>query len=345
MNHSSRRALSTASAIALIVGTATVVSPASIAATDGSNLVIQELHAGGGQYRNGILSTFQNDYIILYNPTDDTISLDGWGLRNQLYSADVARGKNNQLTLTGEIGPKSNFIIRGGTYRSAQPPSKDLPSGEVDLADKRTDNDNEFNLQYNQGRVVLVKPSGNVVDAVTWGVANKNQESNKAAEGSAVAVDQSGDYTAKDLMPNQILRRKLLGVDTDDNYTDFDILTVSSDDAILPTRIRKTATSAKRNDQGEIVVTFADGTQANLGEDPATQNDEPHKIIGFELNEDNELVATYHDGTVHNIGKVAPIAEPGDPTTDNKGETGDKGPEGDKGETGDKGPEGDKGET
>lgn len=104
----------------------------------------------------------------------------------------------------------------------------------------------------------------------------------------------------------------------------------------------KSITSTAINEQGELVVTYSDGTSETLGkvvgangQDGATgQTGEDGKgILSAEINADGELVVTYTDGSTMNLGKV--VGE--------KGEQGEQGPQGEQGEQGPQGEQGEQG--
>ena len=182
MRFNHHHGFSAAFIVALAAGTITV--PTAHAATDGSNVVINEVYGGGGN--SG--STISNDFVELYNPTDKDIDLAGWVLDQQ-----AANGNSgNKATLSGTVPAGGYFLIKGAAGNN-----KDNPLENADYESK-------FNFSGKEASAVLTDASGNQVDLVGWGGA-KNFEGN-AAKGTSNSTS---------------IQRKEAGVDTDDNAADF----------------------------------------------------------------------------------------------------------------------------
>ena len=114
----------------------------------------------------------------------------------------------------------------------------------------------------------------------------------------------------------------------------------------------KSITSTAINEQGELIVTYSDGTSETLGkvvgangQDGQTGED-GKGIVSAEINADGELVVTYTDGSSVNLGKV--VGEKGEQGIQGpqgeQGEQGEQGPQGEQGEQGEQGPQGEQGE-
>lgn len=126
----------------------------------GTNVVISEVYGGGGN--SG--SSYKNDYIELYNPTNSSISLSGWSIQ---YASSTG-SFTNITNLTGSIGAHQYYLIQqasggGGTVN--------LPTANVT---------GTINLSATSGKVALAKVTtsvsgstdSNVVDFVGYGSAN-----------------------------------------------------------------------------------------------------------------------------------------------------------------------------
>ena len=83
--------------------------PAAQAATDGSNVVISEVYGAGGNAG----AAFNTDYVELYNPTSNAISLSGMSV--QYRSAGGAANPTGVIALTGSIAPGGHYLVGGAT--------------------------------------------------------------------------------------------------------------------------------------------------------------------------------------------------------------------------------------
>lgn len=175
-------------ALVVAVAGATTASlsaiPTATAATDGTNVVINEVYGGGGN--SG--ATHLNDFVELYNPTDEDIDVTGWVIDQQ-----SAKGNSGgSLTLSGVVPAGGYFLIQGsaGNGNGAALPSPD--------------NDGGFNFSGSGAIAELTDASGAIVDLVGWGGATGSEGSPAPGTSNAVSVQRAPD-----------------GVDTDDNAADF----------------------------------------------------------------------------------------------------------------------------
>ncbi|CAM3169149.1 ExeM/NucH family extracellular endonuclease [Corynebacterium gottingense] len=182
MRFNHRHGFSAAFIVALAAGTITV--PTAHAATDGSNVVINEVYGGGGN--SG--STISNDFVELYNPTDKDIDITGWVLDQQ--SAEGNTG--NTTTLSGSVPAGGYFLIKGAAGKDTSNPLENA------------DYESSFNFSGTKASAVLTDASGTQIDLVGWGGAANFE--GKAAEGTSNSTS---------------IQRKEAGVDTDDNAADF----------------------------------------------------------------------------------------------------------------------------
>src|SRR5437867_1285588 len=83
----------------------------------GTNLVISQVYGGGGN--SG--ATWRNDFVELFNPTNNTINFAGWSL--QYASAAGAFTITNTTFLTGSIPAGGYYLVQeaAGANTSATP--------------------------------------------------------------------------------------------------------------------------------------------------------------------------------------------------------------------------------
>ncbi|XRG78253.1 DNA/RNA non-specific endonuclease [Rossellomorea sp. GAMAL-10_SWC] len=129
----------------------------------GTHVVISEVYGGGGN--SG--TSYKNDYIELYNPTDLSVSLSGWSVQ---YASST--GTFSSITnLTGSIGAHQYYLIKEASGGR----------GTVDLP--AADGTGTINLSASSGKVALAKvttavsgsTNSNVVDFVGFGSANDSE--------------------------------------------------------------------------------------------------------------------------------------------------------------------------
>ncbi len=158
------------------------------------HVVINQVYGGGGN--SG--AEYKNDFIELYNPTNQPVDLTGWSVQ---YASKTGSFGSNITELTGTIKAHEFYLIQeaagsGGT--------KDLPT--ADAAGSIAMSAKEFKLALVKStEAIKDKDDANVVDFLGVGGAD-------AWEGTGAAPTLSNTTAAV---------RKTDGVDTDDNAADF----------------------------------------------------------------------------------------------------------------------------
>jgi endonuclease G, mitochondrial len=167
----------------VFVGAITNLNPTPTQASVGTNVVISEVYGGGGNTG----STYKNDFIELYNPTNSSISLSGWSIQY----ASATGTFTNITNLTGSIGARQYYLIQqasGGAGTTSLP----TPNATGTI-----------NLSATSGKVALAKVTtsvsgssdANVVDFVGYGSVNNSETSpvgTLSATTSAERKDNNG---------------------------------------------------------------------------------------------------------------------------------------------------------
>lgn len=168
----------------------------------GTHVVISEVYGGGGN--SG--SSYKNDYIELYNPTDSSISLSGWSIQ---YASST--GTFSSITnLTGSIGSHQYYLIKeasggGGTV--------DLPTADIT---------GTINLSASSGKVALANvtsavtgsSSSNVVDFVGFGSANDSETTPVGTLSATTSIERKDNNGGS-------VQDQGNGWDTNNNANDF----------------------------------------------------------------------------------------------------------------------------
>lgn len=194
-----------ATGLALVAGAFAVVPalPAA-AAPDASAVVINEVYGGGGN--SG--ANLNADYVELYNPTDEPITLQGLTL--QYRSATGTSAANGVAALSGVVPAESTFLIQTSTAgaNGVALPTADLTVAGVNMAAAN----GTVWLSTSAAAVDLPTASegglgarADVVDLVGFGTSN-------TYEGAAAAPAPSTTTSTA---------RAAGGIDTDDNGADF----------------------------------------------------------------------------------------------------------------------------
>ena len=179
-----------------------------------NHIVISEVYGGGGN--SG--STWKNDFIELYNPTNGPVDLGGWSVQ---YSS--ATQSTWQVTpLQGTIQPKGYYLIKeaqgtGGT--------QDLPSPDVS---------GTISMSGTNGEVALVRKTSaisgkndpDVVDFIGYGSGSQFEFEGSAAAPALTNTTSaerkaSAASTAASLAQGGTEEKAGNGWDSDNNANDF----------------------------------------------------------------------------------------------------------------------------
>ncbi|MFH1346902.1 MAG: lamin tail domain-containing protein [Spirochaetota bacterium] len=152
---------------------ATANIPVSISGAD--HIVISEIMAGSDSSAN-------NEFIELYNPTNQIVSLADWSLKRK-FSLEATSTENLVLSFDGDssIGPSAYFLVVHNDY--ADYSSSTIPDFFY------TNNSNP--LAYSDDVVILYNGVGGIVDEVYYQSINKGQSiERKAWVDNACALSQ-----------------------------------------------------------------------------------------------------------------------------------------------------------
>lgn len=176
-----------------------------------NHIVISEVYGGGGN--SG--STWKNDFVELYNPTNAPVNITGWSVQY----GSIDKPMSQVTMLTGTIQPKSFFLVQesqgaGGT--------KDLPTPDVVGV---------IPMASGSGKVALVRDGSlvsgpidpTVVDFIGYGSANQSEGSPAPLLSNTTSVERkaSGTSTAASLGPAGSEEKAGNGWDVNDNASDF----------------------------------------------------------------------------------------------------------------------------
>ena len=182
-----------------------------------NHVVISEVYGGGGN--SG--STWKNDFVELYNPSNAPVSVAGWSVQ---YASAAGVFGNFKTYLSGIIQPKSFFLIQesqgaGGT--------KDLPTPDAVGI---------IAMSATQGKIALVSDTltvsgptgGSVVDFIGYGAANISEGSPTPALSNTTSAERKASVTSTDvtLAPGGSEEKAGNGWDTNNNANDFVIQSV-----------------------------------------------------------------------------------------------------------------------
>ncbi|MCX6144137.1 MAG: phospholipase D-like domain-containing protein [Ignavibacteriales bacterium] len=178
-----------------------------------SHVVISEVYGGGGN--SG--STWKNDFVELYNPTNAPVNVTGWSVQ---YVPSTWTTVQTKTVLSGVIQPKSYFLIQeaqgaGGT--------RNLPTPDVI---------GTIAMAAGAARIALVKDTisittptdVSVIDFVGYGVSSMYRGSGSApalTNSTSAERKASVSSTAATLAPGGSEEKAGNGFDTDDNANDF----------------------------------------------------------------------------------------------------------------------------
>ncbi len=139
--------------------------------------VISEVYGGGGN--SG--STYKNDFVELYNPTDSVISLNECSIQ---YASSSATGAWKVTILNGSIAPHGFYLILedAGSGGTADLPTPDV-AGVINLSAAN----GKVALCSTTARLLGQIPQGSVIiDLVGFGTANFYEGSGPAPAPSNV---------------------------------------------------------------------------------------------------------------------------------------------------------------
>ncbi|MCL5733100.1 MAG: lamin tail domain-containing protein [Patescibacteria group bacterium] len=131
------------------------------------SVLVSEIKAGG-------VDNADNEFVEIYNPTDETIDLTNWSLQRKTSSLSAETKNLIAHFPTSSITPKSFLLIASADYSD-----KVMP----DL----TYSNNSNNLSYSDDVVILKDVDGKIVDEVYYGEipAGKSLERKAGADSSA----------------------------------------------------------------------------------------------------------------------------------------------------------------
>ncbi len=189
-----------------------LVLPEVLLAQNATHLVVSELYGGGGN--SG--SSWTNDFIELYNPTDTAISVTGWSVQ---YAS--ASGTSYQVTpLSGFVPAKGFYLVQeaqgsGGTQSLPTPDAIGTiamsgTSGKVALASKAT--------------AISGISDAAVVDFVGYGTATLYEGTAAApilSNTTSAERKATASSSAASLGPGGLEELAGNGLDTDNNNSDF----------------------------------------------------------------------------------------------------------------------------
>jgi phosphatidylserine/phosphatidylglycerophosphate/cardiolipin synthase-like enzyme len=176
-----------------------------------NHIVISEVYGGGGN--SG--STWKNDFVEIYNPTNAPVNLNGWSIQ---YGS--ATGAMLQVTaLSGAIQAKSFYLVQEsqGTGGTRNLPTPDA-IGIIAMAS-------------GSGKVALVKDTSlvsgpndlTVVDFVGYGTANLSEGSAAPLLSNTTSAERKASASSTDvtLAPGGSEEKAGNGWDTNNNSNDF----------------------------------------------------------------------------------------------------------------------------
>jgi predicted extracellular nuclease len=177
-----------------------------------NHVVISEIYGGGGN--SG--STWKNDFVELYNPTNAPVNVTGWSVQ---YASATGVFGNFKTVLQGIIQPRSFYLIQesqgaGGT--------KDLPTPDVVGIIAMASGSGKIALASDT--LTVLSPTGaSVVDFVGYGTASMSEGSPTAVLSNTTSAERKASATSTDvtLAPGGSEEKAGNGWDTNNNANDF----------------------------------------------------------------------------------------------------------------------------
>lgn len=177
---------------------ASVGTPLVKAAEVIDHIVISQVYGGGGN--SG--AQYKNDFIELYNPTDEAINVQDWKVRYANSTGIFSVDNTNVTVINGTMAPKSYYLIQeaAGTGGALDLPTPDA-SGPIAMSGTN-------------GKVKLEDETGNIIDLVGFGSANESETS---------PVPVLSNTTAAIRNPAAGALANSRGQDTNNNQLDFTV--------------------------------------------------------------------------------------------------------------------------
>ena len=156
------------------------ISVSSLPSSGVNHLVISEIMAGRA-------NNADNEFVELYNPTDNAIDLTGWDLKKKSNSGALYNLAVNFASSTQSISPKSFFLIASQQYSGSQTPDSVYTQASNHLAGK-------------ENTVVLADQNGEVVDEIYYSEITDDQSLERKAfsEGVCVSAQNEGEFLGND---------------------------------------------------------------------------------------------------------------------------------------------------
>ncbi|MDQ2936302.1 MAG: DNA/RNA non-specific endonuclease, partial [Acidobacteriota bacterium] len=165
------------------------------------HITISQVYGGGGN--SG--APYTNDYVELYNPTSNTITITGWSLQ---YASATGTSWTNKQPIGGVIGPGNYYLVRlasGGTNGSPLPVTPNI-SGDI-------------NISATQGKIALVSNSNNLTGGCPLGTDPDIVDF--VGYGTGATCHEGNANTPAPSNTTAIFRNAGGGSDTDQNGSDF----------------------------------------------------------------------------------------------------------------------------
>lgn len=170
---------------------------------DGTGLVINEVYGGGGNSGGA----FRNDFVELYNPSNEPIILSEMSLQYRSAGGTGAPASSNVLPLTGTIPAKGTFLVQLAMGNDTTQPALPTPDATGTIA-----------LSGSGGQIFLAQGTA-PLDPGTGNVAGKAGIVDFVGWGSTTATFEAA--TAPGTSNSTSVARKTVGADTDVNRDDF----------------------------------------------------------------------------------------------------------------------------
>lgn len=191
-----RKACMLLAALLLVGGTLGSLGAPVQASPAGDNIVISQVYGSGG---NGTGSTFKQDFIELYNPTNKEISLNEMKLFYGSATSLVGVWPESFMQLKNvTIGAGKYYLIQQSAGADVNAPNLPSPDDTGTLA-----------LGAAGGKVKLVDSKNNIIDLVGYGTSPE-------FEGTGSAGTSLTNVTA-------VIRKGNRTQDTDNNKADFEV--------------------------------------------------------------------------------------------------------------------------